>query len=379
MQRAPALCRTAQTNSSNQLETDVMRANTIADVVIAGGGIIGLSLGLELLQRGLSVTVIDRQQAMSSASWAAGGMLAVWDPQNPPELMPLAVKSGELYPAYLERIEGLSGRKVPLRTERAMQYVAAARASADVVTAAELAEYAPGLKMNGHVFEWLEEGSVDPNDLRDALPAAFLAAGGMLMEETEMLGVESASGGVVLRTSREHVSAGRFVNCCGAWAGDRKGLGTLPVAPVKGQMANLRCKPERLRCVVRAPGIYLIPRGDGRVTIGATIEKDAGFDETVKEDAIRQMAEAARKLLPEAEAPAQMDMWAGLRPGTPDTLPILGRAERAHCWHATGHYRDGILLAPVTAHVMAQAMLGETPDLALGPFSPQRFGTAVAV
>ena len=351
----------------------------MVDVAIAGGGIIGLSLGLELRRRGLEVVVIERGQAMSSASWAAGGMLAVHDPQNPPELMPLAVKSEELYPAYLERIEGLSGRTVPLRTQRAMQYVAATRPSADRVTAAELAEYAPGLRMNGHVFEWLEEGSIDPNDLRDALPAAFLAAGGMLMEETEMLGVDSASGGVVVRTSREHVSAGRFVNCLGAWAGVKSGLGALPVAPVKGQMANLRCRPERLRCVVRAPGIYLIPRGDGRVTIGATIENDAGFDETVKEDAIRRMAEAARKLLPEAEAPAQMDMWAGLRPGTPDTLPILGKADRAHCWHATGHYRDGILLAPVTAHVMAQAMLGETPAVALEPFSPQRFGTGMTV
>jgi glycine oxidase len=86
------------------------------------------------------------------------------------------------------------------------------------------------------------------------------------------------------------------------------------------------------------------------------------------------MAEVACKLLPEAEAPAQMDMWAGLRPGTPDTLPILGRAERDHCWHATGHYRDGILLAPVTAHVMAQAMLGERTDVGLETFSPARFG-----
>jgi glycine oxidase len=109
------------------------------------------------------------------------------------------------------------------------------------------------------------------------------------------------------------------------------------------------------------------------VTIGSTIEH-VGFDETVQETSIRQMAEVACKLLPEAEVPAQMDMWAGLRPGTPDTLPILGRAERDHCWHATGHYRDGILLAPVTAHVMAQAMLGERTDVELEAFSPARFG-----
>lgn len=308
-------------------------------------------------------------------------MLAVHDPQNPAGLMPLSLRSWELYPAYLARLEELSGRKVPLRTQRAMQYVAVERwaengarsGAGGLVTAAELEEFAPGLDASGHTFEWLEEGSIDPNDVREALPAAFLAAGGTLLEETEMLSVESVTGGVVVRTSRKLVSAHMFVNCCGAWAGEpERGLGQLPVAPVKGQMANLRCQPERLRCVVRAPGIYLVPRGDGRVTIGATIEH-VGFDETVQEPSVRRMAEAALSLLPEAQAPATMDMWAGLRPGTPDGLPILGSAEAEHCWHATGHYRDGILLAPVTAHVMAQAMLGEQLDVSLDAFAPARF------
>ena len=352
-----------------------------ADVAIAGGGIIGLSLGLELRRRGLSVVVVERQQAMSSASWAAGGMLAVHDPQNPAELMPLSMRSWELYPAYLERVEELSGRKVPLRTRRAMQYVDRARGNGqrygNPVTAAEIAEFAPGLDTGGHVFEWLDEGSLDPNDLREALPPAFLAAGGTLLEETEMLSVESTVDGVTVQTSRQRIAAGMFVNCRGAWSGEGagdadRGLGRLPVAPVKGQMGNLRCEPDRLRCVVRAPGVYLVPRGDGRVTIGSTIEH-VGFDETVQESQIRQMAEAARKLLPEAEAPTGMDMWAGLRPGTPDTLPILSRAEKDRCWHATGHYRDGILQAPGTAHVMAQAMMGEIPDVRLEAFSAGRF------
>ena len=355
-----------------------MNGVTRSDVAIAGGGIIGLSLGLELRRRGISVTVIDRQQAMSSASWAAGGMLAVHDPQNPQELMPLAAKSWELYPAYLERVESLSGKKVPLRTRRAMQHVAQERWAENgtrsgvgsVVTDNELAEFAPGLDIMGHFFEWLDEGSLDPNDLREALPAAFVAAGGTLLEETEMLSVESVTGGVLVQTTRKLISAGMFVNCCGAWAGEAEG--GLPVVPIKGQMANLRLAPERLRCVVRAPGIYLLPRGDGRVTIGATIEH-VGFDETVQEISVRRMAEAALSLLPEAEVPPQMDMWAGLRPGTPDGLPILGPATKANCWHATGHYRDGILLGPVTGRVMAQAMLGEVPDVPLTAYAATRF------
>jgi glycine oxidase len=316
--------------------------------------------------------VIERQQAMSSASWAAGGMLAVHDPQNPPEILPLSLRSWELYPSFLKRIEVLSGKRVPLRTHRAMQHVDQGQGNGHRVTKPEMKEYAPGLDASGHDFAWIDEGSLDPNDLREALPRAFVAAGGTLLEETEMLSFETVTGGVVVRTSRRMVSAGMFVNCCGAWAGDAKCGLRLPVTPVKGQMGNLRCAPDRLRCVVRAPGVYLIPRGDGRVTFGSTLEH-VGFDETVQEDSVRRMAEVARAWLPEAEAPEQMDMWAGLRPGTPDGLPILGAAEAHHCWHATGHYRDGILLAPATAQVMAQAMLGTALDVPLDAFSPARF------
>ena len=357
-----------------------------SDVAIAGGGIIGLSLGLELRRRGLSVVVLDRAQAMSSASSAAGGMLAVHDPQNPPALLPLSVRSRELYPEYLAQLEALSGKPVPLRTRHALQHRVADHGAGRPITPADLAEFAPGLNIAGHTFEWLEEASLDPNDLRAALPAAFMAAGGTLLEETELLHIESQPNGVVLHTSNQPISAAIFVNCRGAWSGVLPGslaglpAAQVPVFPVKGQMANLRCAPHRLRCVVRAPGIYLIPRGDGRIAIGATVEH-TGFDQQVATATIRHLIETARRLLPEAEAPEPLQMWSGLRPGTPDGLPILGPAESSaggsaahpHCWHATGHYRDGILLAPVTARIMAQAMLGEPVDIALEPFSPARF------
>lgn len=347
-----------------------MNSSLVVDVVVAGGGIIGLSLALELRQRGLSVAVVERAQAMSSASWAAGGMLAVNDPQNPPALLPLAVLSWKLYPSYLERIEALSGQRVPLRTRWTLQYIAPERVGSCVLET-KIAELAPGLDVSGHHFELLDESSLDPRDLRESLPAAFRMAGGRLLEETCVLQVEATTRGVRVETERDHISAGMFVNCCGAWAG-RGPLGNVPVEPVKGQMANLQCAPERLRCVVRTPGVYMIPRGDGRVTIGATMEH-AGFDETVQEAKIQPMIKAALRLLPEAAIPSPIDAWAGLRPGTPDGLPILGTATNEHCWEANGHYRDGILLAPATARVMTQAMFGETPDVRLEAFSPARF------
>ncbi len=348
-----------------------MNHTGVVDVAIAGAGIIGLSLALELRQRGLSVTVMERGQAMSSASWAAGGMLAVNDPQNPAELMPLCVRSWELYPAYLQLVESLSGLRVPLRTRRTLQEASSGTKANEHATAADIAHLAPGLDSTGHNFVWLDEGSIDPNDLRAALPAALRVAGGKLLESAEVLKVRSADGALLVETRRENISAGMFVNCCGAWAGGEL-WGGMPVEPIKGHMANVRCAPDRLGCVVRTPGVYLVPRGDGRVTVGATLEH-VGFDEVVHESKANGLMQAALRLLPEATIPSPLDAWTGLRPGTPDGLPILGPAQRENCWHATGHYRDGILLAPVTARVMAQAMLGETPDVPLAAFSPARF------
>jgi len=348
-----------------------MNGAGVVDVAVAGAGIIGLSLALELRQRGLSVTVFERGQAMSSASWAAGGMLAVNDPQNPAALMPLCIRSWQLYPAFLELVESLSGVAVPIRTRRTLQETGAGSRPKKVATQPEIAELAAALKPAGHHFEWLEEGSIDPNDLRHALPAAVRAAGANLLETTEVLGVKAAAGSVIVETRQDYVAAGMFVNCCGAWSGGDPWNG-VPVKPVKGHMINVRCSPARLRCVVRTAGVYLVPRGDGRVTVGATLEH-AGFDETVHETQVRGLVDRALKLLPEAAVDSPVDAWTGLRPGTPDGLPILGAAQRANCWHATGHYRDGILLAPATARVMTQAMLGEAPDVELTAYSPARF------
>jgi len=359
----------------DRLRTDV------TDVAIAGGGIIGLALGLELRLRGMSVVVLERGQAMRGASWAAGGMLAVEDPQNPAELMELARLSGRLYPDWLKTVEELSGVPVPMRTQRALQG-ASEEVQAGIASDAEIRELAAGLRVpDGVQFQLLQEGSVDPRDLCVALPKAFVAAGGRLVERCDVLSVDSGTDGVRVRTAEAEFLAESFVDCRGAWAGTTKGDGVaIPVEPVKGQMVELECGPEQLRCVVRSPGVYLIPRGDGRVTVGATIER-VGFDVQVDEQAIAKLVRAAQELLPVLKEPKLLQSWAGLRPGTPDGLPVMGRAademsDEGRRWFATGHYRDGILLAPATARVMAQAMAGERTEVALEAFAVERFAMA---
>ncbi len=352
----------------------------VPDVVIAGGGIIGLALGLELRLRGMSVTVLERGQAMRGASWAAGGMLAAEDPQNPPGMMKLARLSARLYPQWLRKIEALSELSAPIRTQHTLQWVGP-EVCEQVADDEEIRRLAPGLRSDGLRFRLIEEGSLDPRDLCEALPRAFVAAGGRLTEGRNVAGVVQAED-LKVHTDHGELPAGHFVNCCGAWAADTiEGLTRIPIAPVKGQMVELRCAPERLKCVVRAPGVYLIPRGEGRVAVGATLE-NGGFDTQVQESAIAQLVRTAQDLLPELAVPQPLRSWAGLRPGTPDGLPVMGPAKQragqtARCWQATGHYRDGILLAPGTAYVMAQAILGEQPDVSLQPFSPARFASAV--
>ncbi|HEV2646664.1 MAG TPA: FAD-dependent oxidoreductase [Acidobacteriaceae bacterium] len=343
-----------------------------ADIAIAGAGIIGLSLALELRRRGLSVIVLERAQAMSSASSAAGGMLAVHDPQNPPALLPLSLLSSQLYPEYLAHIESLSGKQVPLRTRHTLQYITPGTSIGRPATPSDLADLAPGLLPEPHTFALLEESSLDPHDLRAALPAAFRAAGGILLEQTDLLHLEAHSASVHLRTSAEPIAAAHFIDCRGAWSGFLPGLSPVPVVPVKGQMTNLRCPPDRLRCAIRAPGVYLIPRGDGRLAVGSTLER-VGFNQQPQSETGLRLAEAARQLIPEAQPQQPPQIWAGLRPAAPDDLPILGPAPEPHCWHATGHYRDGILLAPATARVLAQAILNEPTDVPLDPYSPHRF------
>ena len=317
------------------------------DVLILGAGVIGLSLALELRSRGSSVVVLDPRTPLSQASTAAAGMLAVEDPHNRAELLPLSRLSGSLYAAFLSRVKALSGLPVPFQTDTTLQTMP-----------------------NGGVRE-LHEHSIDPRQLAPALLAAVLA-----------LGVEVMNGeaGAASLSSRL-LMADQVVHASGAWTS-----AGIPVTPRKGQMLRVKI-PEgmALNVVHRTEHVYVVPRTqgsqEGTALIGATVE-DAGFDLSTSPMDLARLRGAAAALVPQlasAFAAPSLEAWAGLRPATPDGLPILSQLERAdgararRSFVASGHFRNGILLAPATAVVMADLLEDRVPAVNLKPFAASRF------
>jgi glycine oxidase len=345
------------------------------DICIAGAGIIGLSLALELHHRGLRVTVFDRATPLAEASTAAAGMLAAHDPHNPSQLRPLAELSLSLYPAFLDRIHALSGIRVPFHTDTTLQALPPHVPADNILTTNELAHRLPALHPGRHRFVLLDEHSLDPRELAAALLAAIRATTIDLRPHTPVLAVQPHSDSIEVHTPTGVLHAAQFVDCTGAWAATTPAFG---IAPKKGQMLAVSLPPSLPRyLVVRTPDIYIVPRtqgpGTARAIIGATIE-DVGFDKTVNSADIAKLHTLATNLLPQLASAPILEAWAGLRPATPDGFPLLGALPtRPNQYMATGHFRDGILLAPATAHLMGQTIRGEPTSLDLLPYSPTRF------
>src|ERR1035438_4629376 len=225
---------------------------------------------------------------------------------------------------------------------------------------------------------FLPESSVDPRKLASALEKTLRQSGvdfvtGSPVNEVAVLAGRAAG----VRTAKSFYAGDAVVNCAGAWASMIRPLG-VPTRPVKGQMVCVVPPPgphrpgPLIQHVIRTPEVYIIPRSDGRIVLGATVE-EAGFDKRVDPDTVQRLHQAAAKVAPAIGEMRIHEVWAGLRPGSPDDLPILGPTSLPGYFAATGHYRDGILLAPITAHVMAQLLNGRKPDCDLAPFSPLRF------
>lgn len=346
------------------------------EAAIAGGGIIGLAAALELASAGLAVTVFERGQAMRESSWAAAGMLAAADPENPAALRPLSQLSVSLYPEFLANIERLSGKKIQIRTTQTLQAAPTLPPNVEPLPVEVIRSLAPGLQTNGLEFFLLEEQSLDPRDIAHALPDAARKAGVTLLEETAVTAVATAPNSVLVQTTRGEWRAENFLNACGAWAAS---LVDLPIAPRKGQMLLVH-SPEPLAVTLRTPRLYLVPRGDGRIVIGATVE-NAGYDKEVCPAALSALRSAAAELWPPIRDARVLDTWAGLRPAAADSLPILGKnsaGESSRSWLALGHFRNGIMLAPGTARLLRQMILNQPLSLDPTPFSADRFAASAA-
>lgn len=342
------------------------------DVVIAGAGIIGLSLAIELRRAGASVAVLDRGEPGREASSAAAGMLVADDPETDPKLKPLTRMSAAMYRAFVEELELRSGISVELES-RGTLYIAQEddELQAAPLSAVDLQKVEPTLADLPSVC-LLEEQTVDPRLL---VRAALTAAKRMDITVHHEARVESVSIATTrdleVETSSGQYSTATFVNCAGAWAGEIAGV-SVPSHPVKGQMLTVIPPGPDLRHVVRSREVYLLPRKSGRVLIGATVE-EAGFDKTVQPESIQKLHQAASNLVPWIREAKMIEAWAGLRPGSPDQLPIMGPASLPGTYVATGHFRNGILLAPITAALMSELIQGRQTRVDLSPFSPSRF------
>ena len=342
------------------------------DVIIAGGGIIGLSLALELRRAGASVVVFDRGEPGHEASHAAAGMLAASDADLHPALRPLAMAAAEMYASFVDQLELLSGLQAGF-SRPGVLYVAEEDEpiSSCALSPEQVRQLEPALARESGVH-LLEEACVDPRLLTQAAIAAAKRSGVAVHHDSRVEAVKlDDQHQPLVTTQRGTHNTGIFVNCCGAWAGEVAGA-AVPARPRKGQMLSVVAPECRLGHVVRSREVYLVPRKDGRILIGATVE-DVGFDKQVDPDTIQHLHQAAANLVPSIGEGRILEAWAGLRPGSPDDLPIMGAGRLPGTFVSTAHFRNGILLAPISALLMGQFIQGKKPDLEIQQFSASRF------
>jgi glycine oxidase len=365
-----------------------------SDVIVVGGGIIGCAVAYALAKEGVSVRLIERGEPGREASRAAAGMLApqaevMHEPQGP--FFELCRASLRLYPDFVAEIEEATGLSVEYRREgtlflaldfaegeilaAAYEKQKAAGLAVEDLTADEVRQREPALSHAVQMALFLpDDHQVDNRKLTDALILAAQRRGVEILTGRPVLGLVRERGRVIgVRTSHEVYAAEYVINCAGAWAAtiDPQRHPPLPVKPIRGQIVVLHARTPLLNHVVHSAHCYIVPRRDGRLLIGSTME-DVGYEKRVTADALLRLLTAARHVLPALEHCTFVEAWAGLRPETPDHLPILGEAEPGLLL-ATGHFRNGILLAPITARLMAELVTSGRTSRDLTPFRPHRF------
>jgi glycine oxidase len=362
------------------------------DVAIIGAGIIGASIAYELASRGASVTVLDARPAGQGATQAAAGMLAPYIEGVGKPILAMAVESLGMYDEFVRRVSADSGMMVDYHREGSLQVVMSGE-PVDELVALEKAACAAGVRCElldapgvralepllsreviaGAVIA--EHGVVVPASLSRAVTAAAVARGARFAL-AQIQHVGAFDGGFLLRIGDDALRARRVIVAAGCWSGGLaiEGLPRLPVRPVRGQLLHLTSPDPPLHRVIWGAGCYIAPSTTGSLAVGATME-DAGFDERNTVAGVHGLLASAAELVPALWQSGFIDARVGLRPATPDGMPIMGRSlTLPGLYVATGHFRNGILLAPFTARVLADLLLDNREDAVLGSTSPQRFG-----
>jgi glycine oxidase len=368
-------------------EARVLTKKRSFDAIIVGGGVIGLCCAWRAAQRGAEVLVIDRACPPAGATRVAAGMLAPVGELafGEPELLEMTLAAAELYPGFVAELEEATGRDTGYAAHGAL-HVALDRdeatelrrvhdlqrslgLGAEWLPPRRCRELEPGLTPSFHGGVHAPgEGSVDPRALTEALLAALETEGVEVRVETEVTaslldgerieGVRAAAQGGV----DEELRAGAVVLASGAWSGLAEWLppeARPAVRPVKGQILELRSVDGAPPCerILASERVYLVPRADGRLIVGATVE-ERGFDTAVTGGGVHELLREAYRLLPDVAEMELVEAMAGLRPGTPDNLPLVGPGALEGLVLATGHYRNGILLAPLAAEMAVDALAG---------------------
>jgi glycine oxidase len=366
-----------------------------ADVVIVGGGVIGLVIARALALRGVrEICLIERATLGTEASFAAAGMLLPQvEADAEDDFFKLACRSRDLYPSFATALREETGVDVELDTtgtlylaldehdheeiERRYHWQTRAGLSVDLLNVAEARELEPCISES--VFGALRfpnDIQVENRRLLSALANSVNNLGVSVLTETNVQSLMLERSRVTgVETNRGPIRCKSIVIAAGTWSGFIQRSSVLPIQPVRGQMICLESKPQLTRHVLYSPRGYLVPRHDGRLLAGSTSE-NAGFAKRVTAGGISSILRNTLEISPAIASLPVVDTWAGLRPRPADGLPVLGACgEIDGLFYATGHYRNGILLAPLTAELITEAIVGGTTSPLLAPFSPDRFSS----
>ena len=384
------------------------------DAVVVGGGVVGLAVARELARRGLSVTLTERGAVGAEASWAAGGMLAPQSEADRPDaFFRFACAARDAYPAFAAELLEETGVDIELdqtgtlyvalderdaaECARRFDWQSRARLAVERLTGQEARSLEPNVSPRAvAALRFPADWQIENRRLVAALALSARRLGVRIQEETEALSIRTSAGRVrSVETSRGTLEADAVVVACGAWTsllaikeetranivsesgrGDSQESDVPRVEPVRGQMLCYETDAPFVRHVVYSPRGYIVPRRDGRLLAGSTTER-AGFDKSVTAEGRDEIVSHAEEIAPAIRGLKLVDEWAGLRPRGADDWPVIGaHAAVENLFYATAHYRNGILLAPLTGRLVAELIANAATHELLAPFSPERFRRA---